>query len=154
MRLIAAALLLAGLALPAGGPTGFYHWPTSQLHGFAKILAPRAAKLHVATESLGAHGNYTFSGLYRNASGEAEWHQKIADILVFQTGTGTVLVGGEMEKPRDTGAGEKRGAGIRGGTEVKVGPGDIVTVPPATPHQVILRPNEHEITYFAVKVIQ
>ncbi len=153
MRMIAAVLLLAGLALPAGGPIGFHYWPTSQLHSFAKTLAPRAGAQKVATESLGAHGNYSFLAIYRSGSGEAEWHENVADIMVFQTGTGTVVVGGEIENPRTTEAHEKRGTGIRGGTEVKVGPGDIVTVPPATPHQVKLEPGT-QITYFAAKVTQ
>ncbi len=152
MRLIAAVLLAAGFALPAGGPTGFHHWPTAQLHSIAKTLGPRIGTLKVASESLGAHGNYSFLVLYRTASGEAEWHENVADIMVFQTGTGTVVVGGEIEGSHNTQPHEKRGTGIKGGTEVKVGPGDIVTVP-ATPHQVILAPGT-QITYFAAKVVE
>jgi len=153
MRLIAAVLLLAGFALPAGGPIGFHYWPTSQLHSFAKTLGPRIGSQKVISESLGAHGNYSFLAMYRTASGEAEWHENVADIMVFQTGTGTVVVGGEIENARTTEAHEKRGTGIRGGIETKVGPGDIVTVPKATPHQVKLEPGT-QITYFAAKVTQ
>jgi mannose-6-phosphate isomerase-like protein (cupin superfamily) len=42
---------------------------------------------------------------------------------------------------------------ISGGTEVKVGAGDVVTIPAKMPHQMKLDPGK-EITYFVVKVTQ
>src|ERR1035438_9501903 len=41
MKPLALALLVAGFALPAGDPSGFYLWKSAELKGFAKTLAPK-----------------------------------------------------------------------------------------------------------------
>jgi hypothetical protein len=65
----------------------------------------------------------------------------------------TVIVGGELVNPRNHSAARKAGLRDPRRHGSQVGPGDIVTVPPATPYQVILEPG-HDITYFAAKVVQ
>jgi mannose-6-phosphate isomerase-like protein (cupin superfamily) len=153
MRLIAAALLFAGLALPAGDPPGFHFWSASELKGFSKSLAPKIDAQKIATGNLGAHGNYSFLVAHREGSGEAEYHENQADIFVVETGGGTLVYGGTLVDGKTTAPNEMRAASISGGKERKVGPGDVVTIPAKTPHQMKLAPGT-EITYFVVKVRQ
>jgi mannose-6-phosphate isomerase-like protein (cupin superfamily) len=153
MKLLVTALLCAGFALPAGDPPGFLMWTSAELKGFSKTLAPKVDAQKVATQALGGHGNYNFMMVHRQGSGLAEWHEIQSDIMVIETGSGTLTYGGELVDGKTTQPHEMRGPSISGGTEKKLSPGDIVTVPPKVAHQVKLDPGK-EITYFVVKVTQ
>jgi mannose-6-phosphate isomerase-like protein (cupin superfamily) len=150
---IVCALLFAGLALPAGDPQGFLMWKASELKGFAKSLSPKINAQKVATQQLGAAGNYSFLMAHREGSGEAEYHENQADVMVIETGEGTLVYGGKMVDAKTTAPNEMRGPSISGGMEKKVAAGDVVTIPAKLPHQMKLDPGK-EITYFVVKVTQ
>lgn len=153
MKTLLTALLFAALALPAGDPAGFHMWTSAELKGFAKTLAPKMDAQKVATQSLGGHGNYTFMVAHREGPGQAEWHEQQADIFFVQSGNATLVYGGSMVDAKTTQPHEQRGPSISGGMEKKLGPGDVVTIPAKTPHQVKLDAGK-EFTYFVVKVTQ
>jgi mannose-6-phosphate isomerase-like protein (cupin superfamily) len=153
MKLIAIALLAAGFALPAGDPQGLYIWKAADLKAFTKNLAPKINDRKVATQDIAKNGNYRFMVAHREGSGEAEYHALDADIFVVQSGTATLVYGGEMVDAKDSAANEKRGPSIKGGVEKTLAAGDIVTIPAKVPHQVKLAPGK-EFTYFVVKVTQ
>jgi len=147
------ALLFAGLALPAGDPTGFYFWPSAELKGFSKSLAPKINEQKIATQQIASHGNYSFLVAHREGPGQAEWHGKQADIMVVQTGQATLIYGGALVDGKTTAPDEMRAASISGGMQKKLAPGDVVTIPVKTPHQLMIEPG-HEFTYLTVKVTQ
>jgi mannose-6-phosphate isomerase-like protein (cupin superfamily) len=153
MKLIVIALLAAGFALPAGDPQGLYVWKAAELKAFSKNLAPKINDKKVATQDIAKNGNYRFMVAHREASGEAEFHAVDADIFVVESGTGTLVYGGEMVDAKTTAPNEMRGPSIKGGMEKTLGAGDIVTIPAKVPHQVKLAPGK-EFTYFVVKVTQ
>jgi mannose-6-phosphate isomerase-like protein (cupin superfamily) len=144
---------MASLALPAGEPEGFRMWKSDELKMFTKTLHPKLNELKVATDQLGATGNYSFMVAHREGSGEAEWHENQADVFFVQTGEGTLVYGGKMESPRTTQPHEQRGPAISGGMEKKIATGDVVTIPAKMPHQLKLDAGK-QITYFVVKVTQ
>lgn len=154
MKILLTALLFAGFALPAGDPAGFHYWSSSELKGFAKTLAPKIDAQKVATQSLGGHGNYSFMIAHREGSGQAEWHETQADIFVVQSGNATLVYGGQLVNGKTTAPHEMRAASISGGAEKKLAPGDVVTIPAKTPHQVKLDAGAKEFTYLTVKVTQ
>ena len=123
------------------------------MKGFSKNLAPKINDKKVATQDIAKNGNYRFMVAHREGSGEAEFHAVDADILVVQSGTATLVYGGEMVDAKTTAANEMRGPSIKGGMEKALASGDIVTIPPKVPHQVKLAPAK-EFTYFVVKVTQ
>jgi uncharacterized RmlC-like cupin family protein len=153
MKLILTALLFAGFALPAGDPSGFLFWTSSELKAFSKSLAPKIDAQKVATQNLGAHGNYSFLIAHREGPGLAEWHETQADIVFVQSGSATLVYGGTMPDAKETAPHEKRGPSISGGMEKKLAPGDVFTVPAKTPHLMKLDSGK-EFTYFVVKVTQ
>jgi len=153
MKTILTALLFAGFAMPAGDPAGFHFWTASELKGFAKTLAPKMDAQKVATQQLGGHGNYSFMVAHREGSGQAEWHETQADVFFVQSGNATLVYGGTMPDEKTTQPHEKRAASIVGGMEKKLGPGDVVTIPAKTAHQVKLDSGK-EFTYFVVKITQ
>src|SRR5579864_6737937 len=128
------------LALPIGGanPAAYRHWTAAQLVERADALAPKMSAQKVASQRIGDFGNHYALVLHREGSGEAEFHEKDADLLVIQSGTATLIVGGTIRKSRTTAPGEVRGASIEGGSQQAISAGDIVHVPAKTPHQIIL----------------
>jgi mannose-6-phosphate isomerase-like protein (cupin superfamily) len=147
MKLILTALLFAGFAAPAGGPEGFGLWKAADL---------KAPGVMAAFKALGqptSVGNYSFSMSHRDASGGVECHLTQADIFVIQSGEASLTVGGTLVDGKNRSATEMTATAISGGTETKIGVGDIVTIPAKMPHQMKLDPGK-EITYFVVKVTQ
>jgi mannose-6-phosphate isomerase-like protein (cupin superfamily) len=153
IKVILTALLFAGFAAPAGGPEGFSIWKAADLKAFATSLAAKMGASKIATQQLASVGNYSFMAAHREGAGEAEYHETQADIMVIQSGEASLTVGGSVVNGKNTSPTEIRGASISGGVETKLGPGDIVTVPAKTPHQMKVDPGK-QITYFVVKVTQ
>src|SRR5260370_18317246 len=129
MKPLALAVLLAGFALPAGDPPGFYLWKSAELKGFAKTLAPKMSDKKVASETIASHGNYSFMVAHREGSGEAEYHSTQADIFVVQSGEATLVVGGELVDGKTTAPNEMRAPAIKGGAAKKIAAGAVLTVP-------------------------
>ena len=153
MKPLALALLLAGFAVPAGDPPGFYLWKSAELKGFSKSLVPKMSDKKLATQSLANYGNYTFNVAHREATGEAEYHATQADVFIVQSGEATLVVGDELIDGKTSAPNEMRAASIKGGTEKKLAAGDVATIPAKTAHQLKLDPGK-EFTYFYVKVTQ
>jgi mannose-6-phosphate isomerase-like protein (cupin superfamily) len=153
MKPLALTLLLAGFALPAGDPPGFYLWKSAELKGFSKTLAPQMNDKKVATQSIASYGNYSFMVAHREGSGEAEYHATQADVFVVQSGEATLVVGGELVDGKTSAPNEMRAASIKGGTEKKLAAGDVVTIPAKVAHLVKLDAGK-QFTYFVVKVTQ
>jgi hypothetical protein len=65
--------------------------------------------------------------LYRDADGLPEQHDNVIDVVIVQSGEGTLVVGGKMINPKGGGGpGEYLGTSIEGGEPHPLGPGDIV----------------------------
>jgi mannose-6-phosphate isomerase-like protein (cupin superfamily) len=153
LKLTLCALLLAALAWPAGEPAGFQYWSAAGLKGLDQKLAPKIDQNHIATEALFNFANYSFTMVVRDATGQSEVHETIADVLTIEAGEATFVYGGEVVGGQTTAPHEIRGTGIRGGTEQKVGPGDVITIPAKLPHQMRVAPGKR-VAYLTMKVNQ
>jgi mannose-6-phosphate isomerase-like protein (cupin superfamily) len=151
--LLLTALFTTVLTAQSGAPVGFHVWTHAAIEAKGKALAPTVNEFKVASEIVATEGAANFTIAHREGSGQAEWHEKVADITVISSGTVTMVVGGTMPDGKVTAPGEMRGSEIRGGTEVKLGPGDILNIPPKTPHQMKLAPGAN-VTYFVAKVTE
>src|SRR6266702_6712806 len=149
MKPLALALLLAGFAVSAGDPPGFYLWKSADLKAFSKSLAPKINDKKVASQQIAAFGNYSFMVAHREGTGEAEYHATQADIFVVQTGSESIIIGGELVDGKTTAPNEMRAASIKGGEEKKLAAGDVITIPAKVPHQVKMDKSK-EFTYFVV----
>jgi mannose-6-phosphate isomerase-like protein (cupin superfamily) len=98
-------------------------------------------------------GDHLLEISHRDADGRAELHKTKADVIVIQTGTATLVTGGEVIEPVATGPNEMQGSGIRGGAKRTIGPGDVIEIPAGVPHQFFLAPGT-QITYLVVKVVK
>jgi mannose-6-phosphate isomerase-like protein (cupin superfamily) len=98
-------------------------------------------------------GDHLLEISHREVDGKCELHKVKHDVIVIQTGTATLVTGGEVIDPKDTGPNEIQGSGIKGGVKHEVGPGDVIDIPAGTPHQFFVKPGT-QITYLVVKVIK
>ena len=152
-KTIAVLLFVAATGFSAGDPEGFRVWKASQMDADAKTLATKVDANHVASLPLGSVGNRTFSLAHREGPGQAEWHEKVADVIMIHSGAVTLVYGGEIVNGKTTEPGQIRGDSIKGGTEVVLGPGDALHIPAKVPHLMKVAPGK-QVTYFVVKVVE
>jgi mannose-6-phosphate isomerase-like protein (cupin superfamily) len=150
MRFLTAALLVVPVL--AADPAGFAVWRSAQLKQRDEALSKKVGPDHSARETLADYGDHRFRLLYRDADGVPEQHDDVVDVVIVQSGEGTLLVGGQMIDPKASGgAGEYLGTGIQGGERHALGPGDVAHIPARVPHSFLV-PNGKHITYVLVKI--
>jgi len=147
-RLIILPLVLLAAAVAASVP-GFVYWPQSGWAAWNTKLAAEMKDAKALGKDLDKFGNHWSMIARRTADGEAEVHENVTDVFIAQRGEAVLKVGGVIKGQRIESAGEFRGAGIEGGTQVTLRPGDIVHIPAGMPHQLLLK---REFLYFVTKV--
>ena len=151
MKKTALAVLLLAAPLMAADPEGFVIWRDADLKGYGKKLAPKMNEGKVASERLATFPNHFAMVAHREGDGEAELHEKQADLFVVESGEATLVFGGEVVSPKTTAPNEVRGPSIKGGERKALAAGDVVHIPAKIPHQLRV-PAGKEFTYFVVKV--
>ena len=135
----------------AADPPGFALWRAPELKQRDEALSKKVGADHSARETLADYGDHRFRLLYRDADGLPEQHDKIIDVVIVQSGEGTLLLGGKMINSRaSSGAGEYLGTGIEGGERHALGAGDVIHIPPKIPHSFLVPKGKH-LTYVLVK---
>lgn len=153
MKKVLLVLTVALLAIPAraADPPGFGMWTSAELKRRDAALSTRVGPDRSARETLAGYGDRRFRMLYRDADGVPEQHDNIVDVVIVQSGEGTLLLGGTMIGMRAaSGPGEFLGTGIDGGERHPLGPGDVIHIPPRVPHSFLVPRGKH-ITYVLVK---
>ena len=149
IRFLTAALFVVPVL--AADPPGFALWNTAELKQRDQALSKKVGADHSARETLADYGDHRFRLLYRDADGFPEQHDRIIDVVMVQSGEGTLLLGGKMINPKSSsGAGEYLGTGIEGGERHPLGAGDVVHIPAKVPHSFLVPKGKH-ITYVLVK---
>jgi mannose-6-phosphate isomerase-like protein (cupin superfamily) len=152
MRVAIAVLGVMAFAGQAG--TGGVHvWRSTDISAKGTALAKKLDAQKAANETVATEGNRAFMIAHREGSGLAEWHEKQADVMFISAGQITMVYGGTIVEAKTTAPGEMRGTSIKGGTEAKLGPGDVLHIPAKVPHQMILAPGS-KVTYFVTKVVE
>lgn len=152
MRFVVAILAVMALA-DQGGGGGVSVWRSTDITAKGTALAQKLDAQKVASETIATVGNRTFMVAHREGPGLAEWHEKQADVMFISAGQATMIYGGTIVDAKTTAPGEMRGASIQGGTEARLGPGDVLHIPAKVPHQMMLAPGT-QVTYFVTKVIE
>jgi hypothetical protein len=149
LRFLAAGIVVVPVF--AADPAGFALWRAAELKQRDEALSKKVGPDHSARETLADYGDHRFRLLYRDADGAPEQHDNIVDVVIVQSGEGTLLLGGRMINPKaSTGAGEYLGTGIEGGERHPIAAGDVVHIPSKIPHSFLVPSGKH-ITYVLVK---
>ena len=86
----------------------------------------------------------------REGPGEAEYHERVVDVMHVVSGRATVVTGGWMVEPHEVAPGELRAAAIEGGRRRELNAGDVLAIPNGVPHQ--FTDASDPFLYFVVKV--
>jgi mannose-6-phosphate isomerase-like protein (cupin superfamily) len=141
-------LAVTCLALLAADPAQPMFWSAGQQKGFDKDAKGKLnPERHLGTERM---LDSAFVA-YRDGNGEAEIHEKLADLLLIRSGEGVVLVGGKIVEGKPSGTDEIRGKSIEGGTKYPIAAGDVLYIPANTVHQFIVEPGK-SFTAMVVKI--
>jgi mannose-6-phosphate isomerase-like protein (cupin superfamily) len=134
-------------------PEGFELWTSASLSQVEQQLKTEAATNphHVGTKRLADFPNDLFMLSRREADGIVEWHENQADIFFVQSGSATLLVGGNLVGGETVEPHEKRNGKIEGGIRRTLSAGDVIRIPAKVPHQILLE-GPKGFTYFVVKV--
>jgi mannose-6-phosphate isomerase-like protein (cupin superfamily) len=128
-------------------------------HWSPAVLLERAAYLRKlakhgdgsASETLKECPQHCAMLSFRSRDGEAEVHEKFADLFCVLAGNATLLSGGVVIGARAVAPGETRGRSIEGGLRQTLRAGDFAHVPAGTPHQMLVKADE-TITSLVLKV--
>jgi quercetin dioxygenase-like cupin family protein len=131
--------LLPAEAAPRAPRSTVDHWSPA-------ILLERAAYLRKlaqygdgsASETLKEYPQHCAMLLVRSRDGEAEVHEKFADIFYVLEGRATLQTGGTVLKARRVAPGETRGDSIEGGLRQELRAGEVAHVPAGEPHRMLV----------------
>jgi mannose-6-phosphate isomerase-like protein (cupin superfamily) len=99
------------------------------------------------------YGDHILSVSHREKDGLVELHEHKDDVMVIQSGAATFVYGGRGIGMHPSAPGEQQGERIEGGTSVRVGPGDVITVAAGVPHQYFV-PKGGQISYTLIKILK
>ena len=143
--------LISLMTAVGAGPAGYDHWTAEQFAAHEEALH-KGMKDGLAGETLGTWGNHLLLKTRREASsGQAEWHERYADLIVVQSGHATIIIGGKILNGQTTAPNEIRGTSIEGGDRRSLKAGDVLHIPAKTPHQMLLDPGQ-TLDYIVLKV--
>jgi len=128
-------------------------------HWSPAVLLERAAYLRKmakhgdgsASEMLKEYPQHCAMLSFRSRDGEAEVHERFADLFCVLAGSATLVTGGAVAGAREIAPGETRGTAIEGGERQTLRAGDLAHVPAGTPHQMLLA-GDSTVTCLVMKV--
>ena len=123
-------------------PTGFIMWPSAEVETIANRLEREIGNRAMVYETIRNDDGHSVYFVLRGLTGPAELHETEADLYVVHRGNATFVIGGELIDAEVLPRKQQRGSSIRDGTPHALAPGDILHVPVATPHQIIVPPGQ------------
>lgn len=131
-------------------PPGFGLWRAAELAQRNEAIVQRMRTDGSSRETLADYGvggnSHRIRFIRRDRDGWPERHEDIIDVVMVQSGRGTVLVGGEM-----VGGSNVPGTVINGGARAAVAAGDVLHIPARLPHAYLADQDSH-ITYVLLRV--
>ena len=79
-----------------------------------------------------------FQLIRRAISGEPEVHARWDDLMIVRSGAGAVVTGDSLIGSSYRGPGERAGGRFGGRYEIVIHPGDVIRIPAAVPHAVLV----------------
>ena len=132
-------------------PQGFELWSSDRVKEVSDRLAKNIGDKAILFETMGNWKGHSVYLVLRAKTADAEFHKTEEDLYFGMGGHATFVIGGEMVDPKNMPRKQMRSATIRGGAKRELRAGDVLHVPRAVPHQLMLAPGE-TFLYFLVKL--
>jgi len=128
------------------------HWSTALLLERAAYLR-KLAKHGDGSESetLKEYPRHCAMLSFRSRDGQAEVHERFADVFYVLDGRATLVTGGTVAGAVGVGPGEIRGSSVVDGNRQELRAGDVAHVPAGTPHQMLVA-GDKTITCLVIKI--
>jgi mannose-6-phosphate isomerase-like protein (cupin superfamily) len=138
-------------ASASGEIPGFELWSSNKVKEASARLEKDIGDKNILFETMGNWKGHSVYLVLRAKTADAEFHKTEEDLYFAMGGHATFVIGGEMVDPKTMPRKQVRSATIKGGEKRDVRPGDVVHVPRAIPHQLVLAPGE-KFLYFLIKL--
>jgi mannose-6-phosphate isomerase-like protein (cupin superfamily) len=148
--LLLALTLMSATAVAAQDVREFMHLSSDRLVEAIRA-ASSAAPAPVVATTLEQRDHHASVMVRRTESSGPEVHEEFDDVYVVHEGAAVLVYGGTYAGAQTIEPGELRGGTITGGSRQNLAPGDVVVVPAAVPHQVVIEPG-NSIIYHVLKV--
>ncbi len=123
-------------------PEGYVLWSATRVEAAADRLEERLGDQAMIYETIGTYEGHSIYLVLRGQTGTAEFHETESDLYIATRGRATFVIGGELVEPQHLPRKQRRGSAIRGGRSQTLDPGDIVHVPEAVSHHLVIDPSE------------
>ncbi len=142
MQFLAAAFLATtasgALAQQAAAPLATVFMSDKDIMALVdKAKADRKGEAPVTAEPILLLTPYRAQLEYRPIGAGAAVHTEDAELMVVLQGTGNIITGGKLVDGKQVNAYNMSGPSIAGGQDHNVVKGDMILIPPNTPHQVM-----------------
>ena len=145
-----ALVLMPGTGVAAQEVKELIYLPSARLVEAIRT-ASAAAPAPVLATTLEQRDDHASIMVRRTESSGPELHEAFDDVYIIHEGAAVLVYGGTYAGAQTTEPGELRGGTITGGTRQALAPGDVIVVPAAVPHQVVIEPGK-AIIYHVLKV--
>jgi len=145
------ATTAATAATAAADPSDYFSSEVLRAKAADLLAKAQSTPSGSASATLATYPGHYLNFTVRVKSGGAEFHTNWNDVFVVLDGEATEVIGGSIPGVTYDAKGEGHGAMVVGGTAHKLTKGDVLHIPPSTPHQTLVEPGK-SFTYFVVKV--
>ena len=124
------------------GPDGYVLWNANRVEAASARLDRALGDKPMVYETIGNYEGHSIYLVLRGSTGTAELHETESDLYIARRGRATFVIGGVLVDAQILPRKQVRGSAIRGGASQPIGPGDVVHVPEAVPHHLVIEPAE------------
>ncbi len=145
------ALGQSNVAASIDEPQNYVLWNSAIVEAAADHLEATLDDKALVWETIGNYDGHSVYLVLRGKTSRAEIHDTESDIQISVRGRATSVIGGELVDAESLPRKQQRGTSINGGMRQQLTPGDIMHIPPGTPHQLLIDPAEPYM-YLLVKI--
>ena len=130
--------------------TTVFLWAQVDASGVTYAVHDKVMEALAKGGTLATGPDFRVAGAHRDKAGTPEAHDKDTEIVLVMDGEATYVTGGTLVGGKENRPGERGGTGIEGGQTRHLTKGDVIVLPPGTPHWFKEIPRA--ISYYDVKV--
>lgn len=125
-------------------------WADVDASGVTYVVHDKVLEALNKGGTLATGSEFRVACAHRDKAGLPEAHDRETEIVLIMDGEATYVTGGTLIGSKERQPGERGGTDIEGGQTRRVTKGDVIVLPPGTPHW--FREVSRSISYYDVKV--